>query len=338
MPKILVVAVLIVALVVGLVAWYLNTPGENAGLAPMDDVVEQTKPETALPAIGDSAEPEQPEPRQTMSPAKRIRHGTAVEQKLENAEIETPPLGNEKSDKLLQKVNAAMDGQIDELIQITRLINDCRRGFNSEEQLQQRLDFMAQRGAQSGNLPARGGRGGGGGSVEFQSFEELEASLWKQYDQCQVSKEVLDESLHEQIERLAESGLASARYLYAVWPPGEDMLEVVDTLEMLEYQSLALEYTWMNMNEREPLGLLAMAQSYGSMRTPMFTPPNRIQSQVFLLASMKCGIDNKWLEERSLNFGQGFSRFQGQNTEVPSLDEDAVALAEMFCPRQPDQD
>lgn len=337
MPKIFAVSAVLVVLAGGMAAWYVNAPDESAGLGSPDEVVQHTEPEAILPAVGDSAEPEQAEPRQTMSPAKRIRHGTAVEQKPENAEIEAPAFGNGKSDKLLQKVNAAMDGQIDELIQITRLINDCRRGFNSEEQLQQRLDFMAQRGARSGDLPSRGGRGGGGGSVEFQSFEELEASLWKQYDQCQVAKEVLDESLHEQIERLAESGLASARYLYAVWPPGEDMLEVVDTLEMLEYQSLALEYTWMNMNERDPLGLLAMAQSYGSMRTPMFTPPNRIQSQVFLLASMKCGIDNKWLEERSLNFGQGFSRFQGQNTEMPSLDGDAAALAEMFCPRIPDE-
>ena len=337
MPKVFAVSAVLVVLAGGLAAWYLNTPGESAGMAPLDEAAQRTEAAAIQPAVGDPAEPEQAEPLQTMSPAKRIRHGTAIEQKPEIAQLEAPDFGNEKSDKLLHKVNAAIDGQIDDLIQVTRLINDCRRGFNSEQQLQQRLDFMAQRGAQSGNLPARGGRGGGGGSVEYQSFEELEANLWKQYDQCQLAKEVLDESLHEQIERLAESGLASARYLYAVWPPGEDMLEVVDTLEMLEYQSLALEYTWMNMNDRDPLGLLAMAQSYGSMRTPMFTPPNRIQSQVFLLASMKCGIDNKWLEERSLNFGQGFSRFQGQNTEMPSLDEDAAALAEMFCPRIPDE-
>lgn len=337
MPKIFAVTAVVVALIGGIAAWYFNTPKASIGLESTGEVTEHTEPEAILPVVGDSLEPEQADQRQSMSPAKRIRHGTAVEQKLENAGIDGPVSGNEKSDKLLRKVNAAIDGQIDDLIQVTRLINDCRRGYNSEEQLQSRLDFMAQRSAQSGELPSRGGRGGGGGSVEFQSFEELESRMWAQFDQCQVSKEVLDESLHEQIERLAESGLASARYLYAVWPPGGDVFELIDTLEMLEYQSLALEYTWMNMNEREPLGLLAMSQSYGSGRTPMFTPTNRVQSQVFLLATMKCGVDNKWLEERSLNFGQGFSRFQGQNTEMPSLDEDAAALADMFCPRQPEE-
>ena len=335
MPKIIAATVMAVALIGGLAAWYFNTKQEITVPKAAGEVTEQTTPETTLTVAGDPTGSEQIDQPQTMSPAKRIRHGTAAEQEPESTTFETPVYGNEKSGKLQRQFSAALDGEIEELIRITRLINECRRGFNSEEQLQQRLDLMAQRGAQSGEMPSRGGRGGGGGSVEFQSFEELEARMWSQYDQCQVSKEVLDESLHEQIERLAESGLASARYLYAVWPPGEDMLEVVDTLEMLEYQSLALEYTWMNMNERDPLGLLAMAQSYGSNRSPMFTPPNRIQSQVFLLASMKCGIDNEWLEQRSLNFGQSFSRFQARHTEVPSLDEDATALAEMFCPKAP---
>ena len=180
MPKIIAVSAVLVVLAGGMAAWYLDRPDESTGMAPTEAVVQHTEPEAIPAAVGDPTEPEQAEPRQTMSPAKRIRHGTAIEQKPEAAKIEAPGLGNEKSDRLLQKVNAAIDGQIDDLIQLTRLINDCRRGFNSEEQLQQRLDFLAQRGAQSGNLPARGGRGGGGGSVEFQSFEELEASLWKQ--------------------------------------------------------------------------------------------------------------------------------------------------------------
>ena len=49
---------------------------------------------------------------------------------------------------------------------------------------------------------------------------------------------------------------------------------------------------------------------------------------------MKCGVDNEWLEERSLNFSQGMSRFQAENTMMPSLEEDAAALAEMFCPQE----
>ena len=180
--------------------------------------------------------------------------------------------------------------------------------------------------------------GRGGGSVEYQSFEEMEADMWAQFDECQVAKEVLDESLYEQVCRLAETGLPSARYLYSVWPPDQDSFLAVDTLAMLEYQSLALEYTWLNMQARDPLGLLAMAQSYSARRPSMFTPSSGIQGQVFLLASMKCGVDNEWLEERSLNFSQGISRFQAENTVMPSLEEDAAALAEMFCPQETEVD
>jgi hypothetical protein len=280
-----------------------------------------------------------PQLSNTMSPAKRIRHGTAVDQDLANAKIKSPGSANENSDKLTRNINSALDGDIDKLIDLTRLINECSRGFSSEEQLQRRLDMMAQRSAQPGGAPfPQGGRGGGRSSVEYKSFEEMELGMWTQFEACQESKEVLDESLHEQIERLADSGLPTARYLYAIWAPDQDPLEPVNALDMLEYQSLALEYTWKNMNERDPLGLLAMSQSYDSVRSPMFTPGNRVLGQVFLLASMKCGIDNKWLEKRSVNFGQGVSRFQGQNMAMPTLEEDAIALAEMFCPLEPSED
>ena len=109
---------------------------------------------------------------------------------------------------------------------------------------------------------------------------------------------------------------------------------MVDSLELLEYQSLALEYTWMNLQERDPLGVLAMSQSYGTRPRGLFTPANFVQSQVFLLASMQCGVDNEWLSNRAVNFGQGFSRFQARYTETPDLDGDAAAIAEMFCPVQ----
>ena len=323
----------LVMLAGGVAAWYLNRGEEVAGVdASRIPAIEKSgtvlsrQPVDSAPAV---VEPGQPEP---ISPARRIRHGTAVPQDLSNAVLELPPSGNEKVDRLNARVERALDGEINELIKLSRLISDCRRGMDSEEQLEQRLDRMSRSQSGSPGGPSMPGRGGG--SVEYRSFEELEADLWAQFDECQVAKEVLDESLYEQVCRLAETGLPSARYLYAVWPPNQDSFLEVDTLAMLEYQSLALEYTWLNMQERNPLGLLAMAQSYSARRPSMFTPSNGVQGQVFLLASMKCGVDNKWLSNRALNFGRGVSRFQAENTVMPSLDEDAMALAEKFCPQE----
>jgi hypothetical protein len=298
-----------------------STMGDNSPLVAVETPAAVTEP--VADDTGDDG-------AGTMAPAKRIRHGTASGQELANTVFDLPSSGNEEVDKLIRRAEKALAGDIDALIDLARLIDGCQRGMSSEEQLQQRLDRMAQFQSRNPGGPAMPGRGGG--SVEFESFEELEADMWARFDECQVSKEVLDESLYEQVSRLAEAGVPSARYLYAVWPPNQDSFLDVDVLELLEYQSLALDYTWLNMQERNPLGLLAMSQSYGARRPSMFTPGNGIQSQVFLLASMKCGVDNKWLERRSLNFEQSVSRFQGQGTEMPSLDDEAAALAEMFCP------
>ena len=323
----------IVLLAGGAAAWYFSR-GDEAGATDASITAAGEKsgavfsrtPVEAAPAPADA------EPAEPMSPARRIRHGTAAAQDLSNADFELPPSGNEKVDRLNDKVEKALGGDVDELLGLARLISECRRGMGSEEQLEQRLDRMARFQSRNPGGPAMPGRGGG--SVEYQSFEEMEADMWAQFDECQLAKEVLDESLYEQVCRLAETGLPSARYLYSVWPPNQDSFLAVDTLAMLEYQSLALEYTWLNMQARDPLGLLAMAQSYSARRPSMFTPSSGIQGQVFLLASMKCGVDNKWLEERSLNFSQGMSRFQAANTVMPSLEEDAAALAEMFCPQE----
>lgn len=136
------------------------------------------------------------------------------------------------------------------------------------------------------------------------------------------------------IARLADDGLPSARYLYSIWPPYDSVFGAVDSLELLRYQSLVLEYTWRNMQERVSLGVLAMSQSYGTVPTGLFTTSNLVQSQVFLLASMKCGVNNEWLSDQVVSFGQGFSRFLAENSNIPDLDNDAAAIAEMFCRKQ----
>ena len=329
----IVLAVASIAAVAG--AWnILDREAEEGSFAPVAAAPDASGAIDAEPGAEEKETQPDSDPTLGMSPARRIHHGIAMDQELSNATIDLPPTGNEETDRLQRRVEAALDGDIDSLIGVSRKINQCTVGMSSEEQFQARLDRAAKAFARNPNAPVFSSRGGhGGGGVQYKSFEDLEADMWARFDECQVIRDVMDETLHEQVARLAESGMPSARYLYSVWPPDQDSLLAVDPLEVLEYQSLAFEYTWMNMQERNPLGLLAMSQSYSAFRPPMFTPRNVIQSQVFRLASMKCGIDNEWLTDRALNFGQGVSRFQAQHTGMPSLDEDAEILAERFCPR-----
>jgi len=268
-------------------------------------------------------------------PARRVGHGTAAAPMAGKPPVTSPPSANEKAEKLARQVEKSLAGDTVELIGLTRLIRECSRGMASAEQVLRRLDRMAQFNAQfPGGAPGRAD----GGSVEYRSFDELESATWARFDECQGAQDVLNEDLHEQIARLADDGVPAARYLYAIWSPWQYVTDSVSALELLEYQTRALEYTWKNMQQRDPLGLLAMSQSYSAFRPSLFTPSNPVQGQVFLLAAMKCGIDNDWLSERSVDFGRGFSRFQAENTRMPTLDEDAAALAEAFCPRVPQED
>lgn len=334
--KLIPFAFAIAALATGVYFWQL--PG-----SPVKDVAPELTGETSTPVEPAGTPPlstettvVEPEASNMQSPARRIQHGTAMEEENDATNADAAEAKSPRHERFNNRVESALDGNIDDLVAITRLVSTCARGYSDEEQFQRRLERMARQG-ESGDgrsmFAGRGGPGGPGGSVEQQETpEQREAAMWAQFDQCQASRDVLDDDLQDEIARLAETGQPSARYLYAIWPPYDSVFDMVDSLELLEYQSLALEYTWMNLQERDPLGVLAMSQSYGTRPSGLFTPANRVQSQVFLLASMQCGVNNEWLSNRAVNFGQGFSRFQARNTEVPDLDADAAAIAEMFCP------
>lgn len=330
----LITAVALAGLLAGLAGWLLTTTDQDASPETPVPLVDENTGQGFSPAesTGHGTEPVA-EPPAPVSPARRIRHGVAAQQETGTGPLQLQRTDNEQVDRLIGRVEAALNGDIDQLVELTQLISNCRFGMENEDQVQRRLDRIAQANAYNPDGPMMPGRGGG--SVEFRSFEDLETEMWSRYDQCQVASGVLDETLYEQVLRLAESGLPSARYLYAVWPPDQGSPFSADTLEMLEYQSLALEYTWLNLQQRDPLGLLAMAQSYGARRQSFFTPTNPLQGQVFRLAAMRCGVENDWLEERTQNFGQGLNRFVAGAIEMPSLDEDAALLAEMFCPAPP---
>jgi hypothetical protein len=335
LQKLVPVVIAIAALAAAAYYWQSGRePVGHAALTPADNGAVAVEPAGAPPASALTTA-EEPEAPAMQSPARRIQHGTAVEQESAGNETRVQAARSPGQEKLHSRVESALEGNIDDLVALTRLITTCARGYDDEQQLQRRLDRMA-RGESGGGrsmFAGRGNRAAPGGSAEQQgTLEQREADMWKQFDQCQASKDLLDDDLRGEIARLAEAGQPSARYLYAIWPPYDSVFELVDSLELLEYQSLALEYTWMNLQERDPLGVLAMSQSYGNRPSGLFTPANRVQSQVFLLASMQCGVDNEWLSNRAVNFGQGFSRFQAENTEVPDLDADAAAIAEMFCP------
>lgn len=168
-------------------------------------------------------------------------------------------------------------------------LEGCRNGFYSAEKIRRNVDSKAQAGNWGGDRiwviqgEAR----------QFANLAEYEAYLWARHDDCEAFGEIADDDFRRLLLAEASAGNVFARYLYAMWPPRETAANIA---AMLEYQERALDFTWRNIEQGEPLGLLALGQSYRQAgTTPLFTPRNTVLGRVFLLAAARCGIESPML-------------------------------------------
>jgi hypothetical protein len=151
------------------------------------------------------------------------------------------------------------------------------------------------------------------------------------YDQCLVIRSIFKNDLHKQIARQAAKGNKVARYLYAMWPPSlGGRFRTGKMPEWLEYQNQALAYTWKNIDEGEPLGLLAFGQSFSNSSGGLFTPINLRYAQVFFLAANKCGLESAWLETEISKYIVDLSVDIG-GTKLGRMEIHADELEELFC-------
>lgn len=127
-----------------------------------------------------------------------------------------------------------------------------------------------------------------GPSGEFDSFENWSTAQWRRFQDCQASKGLFGNDLRSRLKLLAQNGNAVARFMYAMWPPSPVVHDPEDLFEILEYVDLAREFSMRNLNEMEPLGLLALGLSYRSLG--LFTPGNPVAGDAFLIAAEKCGL------------------------------------------------
>ena len=190
----------------------------------------------------------------------------------------------------LQVADSVRHGDTDNAIELARLLDYCQTGFRSAEQIRRELDSVA--GKASWDGPPMVIRGE---MIKFDSYEQYAAYLWRRHDQCAALQSAAGKALNRDIRSAADSGDAVARYVYAMWPPS-DGYDSAGAL--LEYHERALEYTWQNIRAGEPLGLLALGQSYAQGGTQvLFTPRNPRLGQIFLVAAAKCGLSHPWLDQ-----------------------------------------
>ena len=121
---------------------------------------------------------------------------------------------------------------------------------------------------------------------------------------------MFNQGLRDRLARMAESGSVSARFLYAMWPPNQEKTAGDQLIAWLEYTSNAMDFTWQNISEHEPLGLLAFGQSLEAGRTNYFTIKNHNYGQAFVLAAEKCGLYNQMVTEKVGNLEELWQRRQ----------------------------
>ncbi len=197
----------------------------------------------------------------------------------------------EFQESVKKQLDSALSGNTEDAIATSNLMRQCNSGFKEDHVQKYLADFSKMTFTSETYLSF-----GDGQQFLFDSLESLEAHLWKKHDQCRAAESLFEDDLRDRIKLLADNGIVTARYVYALWPPRQSGNVSEDTLKLLEYQHDAVEYTWNNTDEREPLGVLAFAQSYAALTPGLFTPSNYMQGLNFLLASRKCGLNSPWLE------------------------------------------
>jgi hypothetical protein len=222
-------------------------------------------------------------------------------------------------------LEAALSGEANNAINIGELARQCNQGM-TEEWVRIRLER-----ASKSNFNSQTSHSFGNGQTRsFNSFEEFESTLWTEFDQCRSIQSLFNDDLRERLQHLAENGNVTARYLHAMWPPEQGSIDSEETLQVLEYQNRALEYTWLNIDESEPLGVLAFAQSFGAGSPGLFTPRNFVQNEIFLLAAKKCGLGGPWLESKVVEIRQKWVAMTGEGADDP-IEVSSHDIKELFC-------
>ena len=311
--------------------FYLTNNTKNSAQEAVSQV--GSEPSDTLPetAIASSPEPQAisgADPDSPTSYAKRIKAGKYSEKPSRIIESRTD-IDWENQLVAQTVLESALADNVDDTIAVSELIRQCGRRFDNERQIKRELDRVALSIAE-GNPVQSTFLSGTGEPFKFGKLSDYEEFMWTRFAQCNSTRSMFDRGLRDRLDRLAESGNVSARYLYAMWPPNQEKTARNQLIAWLEYTSKAMDFTWKNISEREPLGLLAFGQSLEAPTALYFTVRNPVYGQAFILAAEKCGLNNQMVMKKASNMEESWKqpRMAEYFTQMQSWTDEIV---EMFC-------
>lgn len=296
-----------------------NTPEPGEGL-PRQEIGEEisgdpTLPEGQVTATTALVRPATKKPVRSPGQSENIRQASQGPLSEDQRDLE---------ESVARVLESALRNNRQDVILIADIRRKCSGPFYTPESVLSILDRIQESGFSENVLYATGR----GGHARFETFEAYEQFLWQRLEECTAINPLFGDELRRDVLALAESGLASARYLYAMWPSEYGPMAYQASLERVEYQERAMAFTRLNMMEREPLGLLALGQSYvgGGHRSSLFTPHDFALGRTLLLASRKCGIEFPWLSEQLARILRTTRRVSDERLEVLETASDSLRM------------
>jgi hypothetical protein len=326
----------VLVLVVIALGWFLFGGSEEPeAVTEKPQLQDSTPPAEAPPTVtGIDTVGADEEPVEDMQPtrtAKRIINSpNSLAKPAASGTAEPRPAANwENEYEAADALEAALLGDIDEAISISDLVLDCRAGYENETVVQNNIDRMAKNAKQGRPLPGLF-MSGTGSTREFKTSQEYESFVWNQYAKCQTTRTLFDKNLRNRLQQMAEAGNVHARYMYAMWVPTQSGLNNDDLLDWMTYQSHAMDFTWQNIREGEPLGLLAYGRSLEQSGHVYFTPRHTRYGPAFIMAAYKCGLDNPTVNQKIGNMTSQW-QLRNQTTASNSASSMSDLIARTFC-------
>ena len=195
----------------------------------------------------------------------------------------------EHAEIISRTLDSALGGNIEDAVSVLKYLEYCNGAERNEQSLNSRIQL---RGANPyGDLKIY--QRVFNETVVFDRYEEWVAAKQRQYQECRITRHLFGSDLRSRLESQALNGDVLARFMYAMWSPPYPKHDPYKLIEGMGYTSLAYQFTIQNINEKEPLGLLAIGLSF---RSGKFTPRRVKFGRILMLAAQKCSVHESFAD------------------------------------------
>ncbi len=334
-PQILFSFALMIFIVLFMVLWIMRSGGPETLGSSEDSSAEavysgEKSPiqEVAAEMSGLELRPE-PNKEQGLEKESRIASDTNTSN---DASTAFEPLSAEQEVVLRDvesSISAALSGDQNEALELASFLNQCQFTFHDRTRVEQSI-ARAERSFAEGkpltqfrpSSPAQ----------QFDTLQDFESSQWDTFFRCEAARRLVNDDFWSDLEAQADAGNPVARYLFATLiresPAAKLAFENWD--EELQRREQSREYTWRNLDEREPLGLLALVELEGwgfAMRGNSIS-----NNSVLILAAVKCGLSTPDLLQSVDQLLQMAERLEkSQPGALERLNTASDEARRMFC-------